>query len=174
MAKSLAPIGCIFSLITIVTGSFWGKPTWGTWWVWDARLTSMLVLFLFYIAYILAWKLIADYERASKISSIIGISGNSGQINYAASKAGIIALTKSLSKEVGSRNITVNAIAPGYIKTKMTNTLDNNKQNSFLDNIPLRRFGNTTDVANLVCFLSSDLASYITGETISIDGGLNK
>ena len=75
LAKSLAPLGCIFSLITIVTGSFWGKPTWGTWWVWDARLTSMLVLFLFYIAYILVWKLITDYEKANKISSIIGIVG---------------------------------------------------------------------------------------------------
>ena len=75
LAKSLAPIGCIFSLITIVTGSFWGKPTWGVWWVWDARLTSMLVLFLFYIAYILVWRFVSDYEKASKISSIIGIIG---------------------------------------------------------------------------------------------------
>jgi len=74
-AKSLAPIGCIFSLISIVTGSFWGKPTWGVWWVWDARLTSMTILLLFYIAYILAWKLINSYEKANKISSIIGIVG---------------------------------------------------------------------------------------------------
>ena len=76
IAKSLAPIGCIFSLISIATGSLWGKPTWGTWWVWDARLTSMLILFLFYIAYILTWKFINNFEKANKISSIIGIIGS--------------------------------------------------------------------------------------------------
>ena len=75
LAKSLAPIGCIFSLISIVTGSFWGKPTWGVWWVWDARLTSMVILFLFYVSYILTWKFIDNFERANKISSIIGIAG---------------------------------------------------------------------------------------------------
>jgi len=75
IAKSLAPIGCVFSLISIVTGSFWGKPTWGIWWVWDARLTSMAILFLFYIAYILTWKFIDSFEKANKISSIIGIVG---------------------------------------------------------------------------------------------------
>ena len=75
ISKSLAPIGLIFCLISIVTGSLWGKPTWGTWWVWDARLTSMLVLFLFYIAYILSWKIIKVYEKANKVSSIIGIIG---------------------------------------------------------------------------------------------------
>ena len=75
MAKSLAPIGCIFTLISIVTGSLWGKPTWGVWWVWDARLTSMLILFLFYLAYIFAWKFVNDFERANKITSIIGIIG---------------------------------------------------------------------------------------------------
>ena len=75
LAKSLAPIGLIFSLISIFTGSFWGKPTWGVWWVWDARLTSMLILFLFYIAYILTWKFFHDFEKANKISSIIGIIG---------------------------------------------------------------------------------------------------
>ena len=75
IAKSLAPVGCIFSLISIVTGSLWGKPTWGTWWVWDARLTSMVVLLLFYIAYILVWKFLINFEKANKISSIIGIVG---------------------------------------------------------------------------------------------------
>jgi|TARA_B110000438_G_C15796888_1_gene643245 heme exporter protein C len=75
VAKSLGTIGCTFSLISIVTGSLWGKPTWGTWWVWDARLTSMLVLFFFYIAYIFTWKFINEYERAQKISSIIAIIG---------------------------------------------------------------------------------------------------
>ena len=75
LAKSLAPIGCIFSLISIVTGSFWGKPTWGIWWVWDARLTSMIILLIFYIAYILTWKIVDSFEKANKISSIIGIIG---------------------------------------------------------------------------------------------------
>jgi len=75
LAKSLAPIGFIFSLISIVTGSFWGKPTWGIWWVWDARLTSMVILLLFYIAYIFAWKFIESFEKANKVSSIIGIVG---------------------------------------------------------------------------------------------------
>ncbi len=75
LAKSLAPVGCIFSLVSITTGSLWGKPTWGVWWVWDARLTSMLILFLFYIAYIFTWKFISDFEKANKISSIIGIIG---------------------------------------------------------------------------------------------------
>ena len=75
LSKSLAPIGCLFSIISIVTGSIWGKPTWGTWWVWDARLTSMTVLLLFYIAYILSWKFINNFEKANKVSSIIAIVG---------------------------------------------------------------------------------------------------
>ena len=75
MAKSLAPVGCIFSLVSIVTGSLWGKPTWGIWWVWDARLTSMVILFLFYLAYIFTWQFVNNFERANKITSIIGIIG---------------------------------------------------------------------------------------------------
>ena len=75
MTKSLAPVGCIFSLVSIVTGSLWGKPTWGIWWVWDARLTSMLILFLFYLAYIFTWKFVNNFEKANKISSVIGIVG---------------------------------------------------------------------------------------------------
>ena len=75
MAKSLAPVGCLFSMISIVTGSLWGKPTWGIWWVWDARLTSMSILFLFYLAYIFTWKFVNNFEKANKISSVIGIIG---------------------------------------------------------------------------------------------------
>ena len=75
MAKSLAPVGCLFSLISIVTGSLWGKPTWGVWWVWDARLTSMAILLIFYLAYIFTWKYVKNFERANKISSVIGIIG---------------------------------------------------------------------------------------------------
>ena len=76
MAKSLAPVGSVFALVSIVTGSLWGKPTWGTWWVWDARLTSMLILFIFYIAYISVWKFVDNYEKANRISSIIAIVGS--------------------------------------------------------------------------------------------------
>ena len=76
MAKSLAPVGSVFALVSIVTGSLWGKPTWGTWWVWDARLTSMLILFIFYIAYISVWKFIDNYEKANRVSSIIAIIGS--------------------------------------------------------------------------------------------------
>ena len=75
MAKSLAPVGCIFSLVSIVTGSLWGKPTWGVWWVWDARLTSMAILFLFYLAYIFTWQFVNNFEKANKITSVIGIIG---------------------------------------------------------------------------------------------------
>ena len=75
MAKSLAPVGCIFSLVSIVTGSLWGKPTWGIWWVWDARLTSMAILFLFYLAYIFTWQFVDNFEKANKITSVIGIIG---------------------------------------------------------------------------------------------------
>ena len=113
------------------------------------------------------------HGRIINISSIIGLNGNSGQINYAASKAGIIGLTKSLSKEVGSRNITVNAIAPGFIQTEMTEKLDEINKEKFLNTIPLKYFGKPEDVANLVSFLASDNASYITGQTINIDGGIN-
>ena len=76
LAKSVAPIGCTFSIISIVTGSLWGKPTWGIWWVWDARLTSMIVLLLFYILYILSWRFISNFEKANKVSSVIGIIGS--------------------------------------------------------------------------------------------------
>ena len=110
--------------------------------------------------------------RIINISSIIGLNGNIGQTNYAASKAGLIGLTKSLSKEVGSRNITVNSVAPGFIKTSMTEILDESSKNIFFDSISLKRFGNVKDVAHLVSFLASGKANYITGQTINIDGGI--
>ena len=104
------------------------------------------------------------------ISSIIGEVGNKGQSNYAASKAGIIGLTKSLAKELASRRINVNAINPGYIDTDMTKDLKN--KNDFLNNIPLNRFGNCNDVSEVACFLASDKSNYITGQVINVDGGL--
>ena len=104
------------------------------------------------------------------ISSIIGQIGNKGQSNYAASKAGIVGFTKSLAKELGPRNINVNAINPGYIKTNMTTNIKNEKE--FLNTIPLKRYGLVDDIANLACFLGSEKSNYITGQAINIDGGL--
>lgn len=106
------------------------------------------------------------------ISSIVGLVGNFGQTNYSASKAGIIGLTKSLAKEVATRGINVNAVAPGFIKTKMTDVLDENLKQKVLENIPLNRLGEAEDVANVVAFLASDLANYLTGQVINVDGGL--
>ena len=110
--------------------------------------------------------------RIINITSVIGQIGNAGQSNYAASKAGIMGLTKSMAKELGSRNITVNAVAPGYITTDMTNELNNEVKEQMKSSIPLRRLGTPDDVANLVCFLASDEAGYITGQTFNVDGGM--
>jgi len=106
------------------------------------------------------------------IASIIGLMGNAGQSNYAASKAGVIGLTKSLAKELGSRNINVNAIAPGYIQTEMTVKLPEDVKKKMLQEIPLRRFGSIADVASLALFLASPSSDYITGEVITVDGGM--
>ena len=106
------------------------------------------------------------------IASVIGIMGNAGQANYAASKGGIIALTKSSAKEFASRNVRVNAIAPGFIETDMTKKLPEDVMKSYKDAIPLNRMGKPEDVADLCLFLASDFSSYITGQTIQVDGGL--
>ena len=110
--------------------------------------------------------------RIINITSVIGQIGNAGQSNYAASKAGIIGLTKSIAKELGSRNITVNAVSPGYILTDMTDKLDEEVKEKMKSSIPLGRLGTPQDVANLVCFLASDEAEYITGQTFNVDGGM--
>ena len=110
--------------------------------------------------------------RIINISSVAGLMGNPGQVNYASSKSALNGFTKSLAKEIGSRNITVNSIAPGFIDTDMTSFLDNDAKNSIINDIPLKRFGEASDVAQLALFLASNEASYITGQTISIDGGL--
>ena len=110
--------------------------------------------------------------RIINISSVSGLMGNPGQVNYASSKAALTGFTKSLAKEVGSRNITVNSVAPGYIDTDMTSFLDKDAKEKIINNIPLGRIGVTSDISELVMFLASDEASYITGQTISVDGGL--
>lgn len=107
------------------------------------------------------------------ISSIVGINGNAGQSNYSASKAGIIGFTKSMTKEIGSRNIRCNAVAPGYIETDMTRKLDEKVREAWIQNIPLRRGGTPLDVARTALFLASDLAQYISGQVICCDGGLS-
>lgn len=110
--------------------------------------------------------------RIINISSVVGISGNAGQTNYSASKAGIIGFTKSLAKEIASRNIFVNAVAPGFIETNMTDVLKDDVKQEIAKNIPLKRMGTAQDVANVVKFLASDDSSYITGQVINVDGGM--
>jgi 3-oxoacyl-[acyl-carrier protein] reductase len=107
------------------------------------------------------------------MSSVVGIEGNAGQVNYAASKAGVVGITKSLAKELGSRGITVNAIAPGFIETDMTGALPEKNKEMMVERISLKRAGQTADVAELAAFLASDKSSYITGQVIKIDGGMS-
>lgn len=110
--------------------------------------------------------------RIINISSVVGVTGNAGQTNYSASKAGIIGFTKSLAREVASRNILVNAVAPGFIATDMTSILNDTQKDAINAQIPLKRMGTATDVASLVKFLASEDASYITGQVINVDGGM--
>ena len=110
--------------------------------------------------------------RIINISSVVGISGNAGQCNYSASKAGIIGFTKSLAKELASRNILVNAVAPGFIETNMTDVLQENVKEEIKKQIPLKRIGKAEDVANAVYFLTSEESSYITGQVLQVDGGM--
>ncbi|WP_353278289.1 3-oxoacyl-[acyl-carrier-protein] reductase [Wolbachia endosymbiont (group B) of Longitarsus flavicornis] len=113
-----------------------------------------------------------NWGRIINISSIVGLTGNAGQVNYAASKAGIIAMSKSIAKEVASRGVTVNCIAPGFIDTKMTEVLNEKQKEKILDNIPIKRMGTGEEIAAGVLFLASDEARYITGHVLNINGGL--
>lgn len=114
-------------------------------------------------------------QRSGKIiniASVVGLTGNAGQVNYAAAKAGIIGLTKSVAKELAARNITANAIAPGFIETDMTDVLNDDVKTKVLEAIPMKRMGKAEDVAHAVVFLASDAANYITGQTLVVDGGM--
>lgn len=112
------------------------------------------------------------HGKIVNLSSVVGIVGNAGQVNYAASKAGVIGMTKSLAKEIGARGITVNAVAPGFIETDMTEVLGDKLKDEAKKGIPLRRLGTPEDVAEVVAFLSSDSSNYITGQVINVDGGM--
>lgn len=112
------------------------------------------------------------WGRVINITSVVGLNGNKGQSNYSASKAGVIGFTKSVAKELASRNVLVNAVAPGYIETELTQNITPEAKKYFQDNIPLGRLGQGSDIASVVLFLASDLASYITGQVLVVDGGM--
>lgn len=112
------------------------------------------------------------YGKIINISSVVGIAGNAGQCNYAASKAGVIGFSKSVARELASRNINVNVVAPGYINTDMTKNLPDKVKEEIIKSIPMKKIGNPKEVANLVLFLSSNLSDYITGQVINVDGGM--
>ena len=114
----------------------------------------------------------AKFGRIINVASVVGFMGNPGQVNYSAAKGGMIALTKSLAKEFGSRNITANCVAPGFIQTDMTDKLPDDVRESYIKGIPLGRFGQVEDIANAVKYLASDEANYVTGSTIHVNGGL--
>lgn len=139
---------------------------------WDDVLTTNLKSIFLLSKEVIRNMLSIRYGRIINITSVIGFMGNMGQANYAAAKAGIVGMSKSLAREVGSRGITVNCIAPGFIETAMTDSLPEEVKDSYIKNIALARLGSTQDVANSVKFLASDDASYITGTTIHVNGGL--
>ena len=129
---------------------------------------------VFYLSKLFARQMMKNKGgRIINISSISGIRGNVGQTNYSASKAGVIGFTKALAKEVASKNVLVNAVAPGFIETEMTEILSDEVKKQILSDIPMKRYGLAKDVANVVSFLAGEDSSYITGQVISVDGGMN-
>lgn len=112
------------------------------------------------------------HGRIINVSSVVGLRGNAGQVSYSAAKAGVVGMTKSLAKELGRRNITVNAVAPGFIQTDMTGALDDKQKATATQNIPLNRLGTPEDIAGVIAFLASDAAAYITGQVLPVDGGM--
>jgi len=139
---------------------------------WDAVIATNLTGAFLAIQQVLQGMMRERWGRIINISSVVGEMGNAGQANYVASKAGLIGLTKSIAQEMGSRNITVNAVAPGYIETDMTQALTQELKDKMLANIPLRRIGRPEDVAAAVRFLASDDAAYITGHVLDVNGGI--
>ena len=139
---------------------------------WDVVLATNLTGAFLMIQQVLQGMMRERWGRVINISSVVGEMGNPGQANYVASKAGLIGLTKSLAQEMGSRNITVNAVAPGFIETAMTHALSPELKDKMLANIPLKRIGAPEDVAGAVVFLASDQAAYITGHVLDVNGGI--
>ncbi len=139
---------------------------------WDDVLQTNLTGTMYCTRAVLRTMIRQRSGRIINMSSVVGITGNAGQSNYAAAKAGIIGFTKATAKEVGIRGITVNAIAPGFIQTDMTAKIPQQHQKQLLELIPLREFGTPGDIAGTVCFLASDAARYITGQTLQVDGGM--
>lgn len=140
---------------------------------WDAVIAVNLKSAFNFINAVLPIMLRQKSGSIINMASVVGVHGNAGQSNYAASKAGLIALAKSIAQEVGSRNIRANAIAPGFIETAMTAALPQEVRDEWAKKIPLRRGGQVEDIANVATFLASDMSSYVTGQVIQVDGGMN-
>ncbi|GAA2992983.1 3-oxoacyl-[acyl-carrier-protein] reductase [Prevotella corporis] len=140
---------------------------------WDAVIAVNLKSAFNFIHSCLPIMMRQRYGNIINMASVVGIHGNSGQANYAASKAGLIALAKSIGQEMGPKGIRANAIAPGFIDTAMTQALPDNIRKEWISKIPLRRGGNTNDIANTALYLASDLSSYVSGQVIQVDGGMN-
>jgi len=139
---------------------------------WDSVLDTNLKGAFLVTKYAARGMIKRRWGRVINITSVVGLNGNKGQSNYSASKAGIIGFTKSVAKELASRNVLVNAVAPGYVETELTQGISAEAKQYFLDNIPQGRLGQASDIAGAVLFLASDLASYITGQVLVVDGGM--
>jgi 3-oxoacyl-[acyl-carrier protein] reductase len=139
---------------------------------WDAVLTTNLKSMFICSKAVVRSMMRKRYGRIVNMSSVVGIAGNPGQTNYSASKAGVIGFTKSLAREVAARNITVNAVAPGFIPTELTQDLPEELKDGVMGSIPLKRWGAPEEIAYAVAFLASDKAAYITGHILSVDGGM--